>query len=100
MPRTILTGSADSKSPQPHICSCKFDTILSSQRSPSFVGAVVSKKRHTMLRKSENIGLFWMRRTRIGLALAGMAVCAAALVQIVPPARDALAVLWAQDDPP
>ena len=28
--------------PRPLICSCKFDTILSSQRSPSFVGAVVS----------------------------------------------------------
>jgi hypothetical protein len=40
-----------------------------------------------------------MRRLRIGLALAGMAVCTAALVQIVPPARDAFALLWAQDDP-
>ena len=36
----------------------------------------------------------------IGLALAGMAVCTAALVQIVPPARDAFALLAAQDDPP
>jgi hypothetical protein len=42
MPRTILAGIGDSQSPQPLICSCKFDTILSSQRSPSFVGAVVS----------------------------------------------------------
>ena len=40
-----------------------------------------------------------MRRSRIGLALAGMAVCTAALVQIAPPARDAFALLWAQDDP-
>ena len=40
-----------------------------------------------------------MRRLRIGLALAGMAVCTAALVQIVPPARDAFALLAAQDDP-
>jgi hypothetical protein len=40
-----------------------------------------------------------MRRTRIGLALAGMVVCTAALVQIAPFARDAFAVLWAQDDP-
>jgi hypothetical protein len=44
-----------------------------------------------------------MRRTRIGLALvgilAGMAVCTAALVQIAPQARDAFAILWAQDDP-
>ena len=67
MPRTILTGSADSKSrvscrqrllkvSAPHICSCKFDTILSSQRSPSFVGAVVFKKRHTMLEKAKTLG--------------------------------------------
>src|SRR5882672_6829804 len=49
--------------------------------------------------KGENIGLFRMRRTRIGLALAGMAVCATAFVQLAPPARDAFAVLWAQDDP-
>jgi len=40
-----------------------------------------------------------MRRTRIGLALAGMAVCTAALVQIAPQARDAFAILWAQDEP-
>src|SRR3954453_18156390 len=61
MPRTILTGSVDSKSPdsgryQSLICSCKFDTILSSQRSPSFVGAVVSQMRHTMLRQAKTQG--------------------------------------------
>ena len=31
--------------------------------------------------------------------LAGMAVCAAALVQLAPHARDAFAILWAQDAP-
>ena len=36
---------------------------------------------------------------RLGLALAGMAVCTAALVQIAPQARDAFAILWAQDEP-
>jgi hypothetical protein len=44
-----------------------------------------------------------MRRWRIGLALtvilAGMAVCMAALVQLTPHARDAVAIPWAQDDP-
>lgn len=40
-----------------------------------------------------------MRRLRIGLALAGMAVCVAALAQATPHARDAFAVLAAQDDP-
>jgi|UPI000489129C hypothetical protein len=40
-----------------------------------------------------------MRRWRIGLALAGMAVCTAALAQVVPHARGAFAILAAQDDP-
>lgn len=40
-----------------------------------------------------------MRRLRIGLALAGMAVCVTALVQVAPHARDAFAVLAAQDEP-
>src|SRR4051794_28127476 len=61
-------------------------------------GRCVQKTAHHVGR-CENIGLFRMRRTQIGLALAAMTVCAAALVQIVPPARDALAILWAQDDP-
>ncbi len=56
-----------------------------------------------MLGRGKNIGLFDMRRSRIGLALtgilAGMAVCAAALVQLAPHARDAFAILWAQDEP-
>ena len=40
-----------------------------------------------------------MSRLRIGLALAGMAVCMAALAQVGPPAHDAFAILAAQDDP-
>jgi len=40
-----------------------------------------------------------MRRWRIGLALAGMAVCTAALAQVVPHARGAFAILAAQGDP-
>src|SRR6476659_3329592 len=56
-----------------------------------------------MLGRGKNIGLFDMRRSRIGLALtgilAGRAVCAAALVQLAPHARDAFAILWAQDEP-
>ena len=40
-----------------------------------------------------------MRRLRIGLTLAGMAVCVAALSQLMPHARDAFAILSAQDDP-
>ena len=40
-----------------------------------------------------------MRRLRIGLALAGMAVCVTAFAQVAPHARDAFAILAAQDDP-
>jgi hypothetical protein len=40
-----------------------------------------------------------MRRLRIGLALAGMAVCVAALAQLMPRAHDAFTILAAQDDP-
>lgn len=40
-----------------------------------------------------------MRRLRIGLTVAGMAVCATALAQVAPHARDAFAILAAQDDP-
>ena len=40
-----------------------------------------------------------MRRSRIGLALAGMALCMAALALVLPHARDAFALLAAQDDP-
>ena len=40
-----------------------------------------------------------MTRSRIGLALAGMALCITALVLLVPHARDAFAVLAAQDEP-
>ncbi|MBN8989782.1 MAG: hypothetical protein J0H42_16140 [Rhizobiales bacterium] len=40
-----------------------------------------------------------MTRLRIGLALAGMAVCATAFPLIMPHARDAFAILAAQDDP-
>lgn len=40
-----------------------------------------------------------MRRLRIGLALAGMAVCVTALALVAPRARTAFAVLVAQDEP-
>src|SRR5260370_11154261 len=40
-----------------------------------------------------------MKRSRIGLALAGMVVCAAACALLWPHAREAAAILSAQDDP-
>src|SRR6476659_1887099 len=61
-------------------------------------GRCVLKAAHH-LGRGGNIGLFGMRRSRIGLALAGMAVCAVAMAQLSPHARDAFAVLATQDDP-
>jgi hypothetical protein len=52
-----------------------------------------------MLGEAKIIGLFGMRRSRVGLALAGMAVCITALVLLTPRARDAFAMLAAQDEP-
>src|SRR6202171_6836596 len=40
-----------------------------------------------------------MKRSRIGSALAGMAVCVAACAMVWPHARDAGAILAARDDP-
>src|SRR5260370_15178161 len=40
-----------------------------------------------------------MKRSRIGLALAGMVVCAAACALLWPHAREAAVILSAQDDP-
>src|SRR6202166_2434241 len=48
---------------------------------------------------SENTGLFGMKRWRIGSALAATALCAVACAMLWPQARDAAAILAAQDDP-
>src|ERR1700722_9351001 len=61
-------------------------------------GRCVLKTAHH-LQQSGNTGFFGMRRWRIGSALAGMAVCAFACVALWPHARDAGAILAAQDDP-
>jgi hypothetical protein len=61
-------------------------------------GRCVLKAAHH-LEESENTGFFRMKRLRLGLALVGMAVCAAAFVALWPQARDAGAILAAQDDP-
>src|ERR1700752_2615855 len=84
--------------PQRLICSCKFDTILSSPESPSFVGEVVSGNWHTILSTRRNLVLA-MKRARLGLAVACMAVSAAMAAALWPNARNAWAVLAAQDDP-
>ncbi|MEY9228877.1 hypothetical protein ABIF65_004489 [Bradyrhizobium japonicum] len=103
------------------ICSCKFDTILRPERSPSFVGDVVSQFWHTMSLDKRNcdergtirrndlgivqalgttlgmtLGMKWLR---ISTALTGIAACSFMLAQVAPHAREAGALLSAQDDP-
>ncbi len=100
------------------ICSCKFDTILRPERSPSFVGDVVSQFWHTMsvderncderrtIRRNDlgivqalgnyDSGMKWLR---ISTALTGIAACSFMLAQVAPHAREAGAILAAQDDP-
>src|SRR5438309_5793784 len=87
----MIASPAEPKGPQCPmlICSCKFDTILRPERSPSFVGDVVSQFWHTMsvdegncderqplgvndLRTVQALRMKWLR---ISTALTGMAAC-------------------------
>src|ERR1700722_14050916 len=61
-------------------------------------GRCVLKTAHHV-EQSRNTGFFGMKRWRIGSALAATAVCALACVALWPHARDAIAVLAAQNDP-
>jgi hypothetical protein len=61
-------------------------------------GCCVLKAAHHF-EESENAGFFGMKRRRIGSALAATAVCAVACALLWPHARDAGAVLAAQDEP-
>ena len=87
--------------------SCEFDTILPLWESPSFVGEVVSEKRHTISSTSAGwaggnrlVHDFAMRASwRIGWALAGVAASAIAFAVVWPRAHEATALLLAQDDP-
>jgi len=61
-------------------------------------GRCVLKAAHHF-EEDENTGFFEMKRLRIGLALAAAALCTVALALAWPHARDAGAMLAAQDDP-
>src|SRR5258708_39419993 len=67
-------------------------------RSPSFVGAIVSRKGHTTLIDETKAGFstMWLR---LGSALAGAAACSTACVVLRPHARDGGAVPAAAADP-
>src|ERR1700722_19225033 len=61
-------------------------------------GRCVLKTAHHVV-EAKTSGIFGMKWTRIGLASAAMAVCALACAWLWPHARDAVAMLAAQDDP-
>ena len=98
MPRTILTGAVDSQSPTAHLLMQIRHNLVVPEKPFFRRGRCVLKAAHH-LEGSENTGLFGMKRSRIGSALVGMAVCALACVLLWPHARDAGAILAAQDDP-
>src|SRR5260370_5498079 len=61
-------------------------------------GCCVGKAAHHF-HGSENTGFFGMKRSRLGSALAVMTVSGISLAVLWPHARDAGAILAAQDDP-
>src|ERR1043166_4481597 len=67
-------------------------------RSPSFVGAAVSQKRH-MLCQVRSKGRISSMRLRLEAVLTAVASCAVACALLWPDARSAGALLAAQDDP-
>ena len=62
-------------------------------------GCCVLKMAHHVWVSEYTLGFLGMKRWQIGLALAGTALCAVAFVMLWPQARDAAAMLAAQDDP-
>jgi hypothetical protein len=98
-PRTILRGAVDFQRPGCSIAhanstqSCRFRKALLSS------GLLCPKNGTLCLGKRKRRAFFGMRRWRIGLALAGTSLCAVAFIVLWPQARDAFAVLVAQDDP-
>src|SRR5437764_7711210 len=85
----MIASPAEPKAPHCPmlVCSCKFDTILRPERSPSFVGDVVSQFWHTMSvderncderrtvrrQRSRTVQAFRMKWLRISTALTGIA---------------------------
>jgi hypothetical protein len=61
-------------------------------------GCCVLKAAHHLMVERKQLG-FGMKLLRIGSALAGMVVCAAACALLWPHARESAAILSAQDDP-
>src|SRR5580704_8757000 len=106
MPRTILTGAVDSKSPDRSFAhanstqSCRpREALLSSGplcRKRGTLSFCYARARKIGLGK---FGLFRMERSRLDWALTGLAVCAVACAVAWPRARDACAILAAKDDP-
>src|SRR5712664_1220646 len=93
-----MAGVVDSQSPDRPFAHAN-STQYCRREKPFFRrGGCVLKAAHH-LEGSENIKVPGMKRWRLGLAVAGVAVCAIACALLWPRARDAGAILAAQDDP-
>src|SRR6202051_3846165 len=102
MPRTILAGVVDSqspaKAPTAHLLMQIRHNLVVPEKPFFRRGCCVLKTAHHF-EGSENTGFFGMKRSRLGLAVAVMTVSGIALAVLWPHARDAGAILAAQDDP-
>src|SRR5882724_1460340 len=93
-----MAGVVDSQSPDRPFAHAN-STQYCRREKPFFRrGGCVLKAAHH-LEGSENIKVPGMKRWRLGLAVAGVAVCVIACALLWPRARDAGAILAAQDDP-
>jgi hypothetical protein len=98
MLRTILAGMVIPRAPAAHLrIQIRHNLVV--PEKPFFRRGRCVLKAAYHLWEGENTGFFRMRRLRIGSALAFMTVSGIALAVVWPHARDAEAILAAQDDP-
>jgi hypothetical protein len=98
MQRTILAGAVDFQNPGRSPAYAN-STQSCRPREALLSSGQLCLKSGTPFEQSDNTGVFGMKRLRLGSALAGVAVCAVACALLWPHARDAGAILAAQDDP-
>ena len=101
MPRTILRGSVDSKAPDRSFAHANSTQSCRPREALLSSGTLCRKRGITIfwLFPGRGNGLFRMKRSKLDWALTGVAVYAVACALAWPRARDAGAVLAAQDDP-
>src|SRR5258708_25852948 len=98
MPRTILAGAVDSQRPGRPSAHAN-STQSCRPREALLSSGTLCLKSGTLSHDQRNLRIFGMKRWRIGSALAATAACAVVCALLWPHARDAGAMLAAQDDP-